>query len=168
MSNLSTLGKALQVYAGDFNDAYPTAHKWCDVLIEQDLVSDKQLICPASGAVRGESSYALNKHIVGRKRSSAPADAVVLFETNFGAGTDSREGRLKDREFHKHLNEGEHSDERVFRLRWNQVGGAEIVATENHDGKSCNILCNDGSVRRIRAEELGELKWKVEEDANSL
>lgn len=45
---------------------------------------------------------------------------------------------------------------------WNQRGGAEILTTENHGGKGCNVLFNDGSVRFVRAEELGTLKWNVE------
>ncbi len=44
---------------------------------------------------------------------------------------------------------------------WNQFGGPELLTTENHNGL-CNILFNDGHVDFIRAEEIGELKWKVE------
>jgi prepilin-type processing-associated H-X9-DG protein len=46
---------------------------------------------------------------------------------------------------------------------WNQRGGPEILTTQNHNGKGCNVLFNDGSVRYVRPEELGELKWKAEE-----
>jgi prepilin-type processing-associated H-X9-DG protein len=46
---------------------------------------------------------------------------------------------------------------------WNQSGGPEILTTENHAGKGCNVLFNDGSVKFVEPEELGKLKWKVEE-----
>jgi len=43
---------------------------------------------------------------------------------------------------------------------WNQFGGPELLTTENHDGKGCNITFNDGSVNFVKTEELTELKWK--------
>lgn len=47
---------------------------------------------------------------------------------------------------------------------WNQVGGPEILTTENHKGEGCNILFNNGRVEFVKPERLGELKWEVEED----
>ena len=46
---------------------------------------------------------------------------------------------------------------------WNQLGGPEILTTENHEGKGCNILLNDGTARFVKTDELSKLKWKVEE-----
>jgi len=46
---------------------------------------------------------------------------------------------------------------------WNQFGGPEILTTENHKGKGCNVLFNDGSVEFVKPERLGELKWEAEE-----
>jgi prepilin-type processing-associated H-X9-DG protein len=46
---------------------------------------------------------------------------------------------------------------------WNQCGGPELLNTENHKGKGCNILFNDGRVEFVKTEQLGELKWKVEQ-----
>lgn len=46
---------------------------------------------------------------------------------------------------------------------WNQVGGPEILTTENHRGKGCNILFNNGNVEFVRSERLGELRWEVGE-----
>jgi prepilin-type processing-associated H-X9-DG protein len=43
---------------------------------------------------------------------------------------------------------------------WNQSGGPEILTTENHGGKGCNILFNDGSVKFIPADEFNRLKWE--------
>ncbi len=47
---------------------------------------------------------------------------------------------------------------------WNQVGGPELVTFENHEGKGCNVLFNDLHVEFVKPEQLGELKWEVEED----
>jgi hypothetical protein len=50
---------------------------------------------------------------------------------------------------------------------WNQFGGPELLTTENHEGKGCNILLNDRHVKFVRTEQLNELKWKVEEEEES-
>ncbi len=47
---------------------------------------------------------------------------------------------------------------------WNQSGGPELLAPENHRGKGCNILFNDRSIRFVRKEEFTKLKWKPGED----
>ncbi len=43
---------------------------------------------------------------------------------------------------------------------WNQVGGAELLTTENHNGEGCNILFGDGHVEFVKTEDLPKLKWK--------
>ena len=129
-TNMSILGKAMAVYADNNHGKYPTADKWCDLLIQGNYMTDKAFICPASRTTIGRSSYALNKNIVGMKRFDIPADTVLLFESNEG---------------------------------WNQVGGPEILTTKNHKGNRCYICFNDGSVRSLKKEQLGELKWKVED-----
>jgi len=45
---------------------------------------------------------------------------------------------------------------------WNQVGGAGLLAPENHKGKGCNILFGDFTVKFVDRENLGQLKWDVE------
>lgn len=42
---------------------------------------------------------------------------------------------------------------------WNQVGGPELLSTENHDGEGCYILFCDGHAEFVR--DLPNLKWKV-------
>ena len=42
---------------------------------------------------------------------------------------------------------------------WNQVGGPEILTTDNHQGEGCNVLFNDAHVRFVRAEDVNELQW---------
>jgi len=50
---------------------------------------------------------------------------------------------------------------------WNQSGGPEILTFENHKGKGCNVLFNDGHVEFVKPERLGELKWEGEKDEES-
>ncbi|MCP4261346.1 MAG: hypothetical protein GY774_28175 [Planctomycetes bacterium] len=50
---------------------------------------------------------------------------------------------------------------------WNQAGGPEILTLENHNGKGCSVLFNDGSVEFIKADQLGELKWGTEKENNT-
>ena len=52
---------------------------------------------------------------------------------------------------------------------WNQFGGPELLTTEHHEGKGCNVLFNDGDVEFIKKEQVGELKWKVDKgDSNEI
>ena len=83
-SNLALLGKAMLIYTEDFNGLYPTADKWCDLLVSFSRVEPNQFICRSSDAKVGESSYALNKNIAGKKYSEVPPDTVLLFETKVG------------------------------------------------------------------------------------
>lgn len=43
---------------------------------------------------------------------------------------------------------------------WNQVGGPEILTTENHEGKGCYVAFLDSHVEFIKAEDISKLKWK--------
>ncbi|MHC4489359.1 MAG: hypothetical protein ACYSW7_09340 [Planctomycetota bacterium] len=43
---------------------------------------------------------------------------------------------------------------------WNQFGGPELLAPENHRGKGCHILFNGQYVWFIRTEKFCDLKWK--------
>jgi hypothetical protein len=47
---------------------------------------------------------------------------------------------------------------------WNQFGGPELLTTENHRPRGCHVLFADLSVRFIKPDELGRLKWSA--DAN--
>ena len=44
---------------------------------------------------------------------------------------------------------------------WNQFGGPELLTLENHEGKTCNILYNDGHVEFVKPDQLGQLNWNV-------
>jgi prepilin-type processing-associated H-X9-DG protein len=42
---------------------------------------------------------------------------------------------------------------------WNQVGGPEMLTTDNHQGEGCNVLFVDNSVRFIKTRDIDKLKW---------
>ena len=83
-SRIETLGKAMLIYAGDYDEVYPTADKWCDLLIEQTSVNRHQGItkkdfkCPANTKAR--CSYAINPNVSPRSNPRL----VLLFETKGG------------------------------------------------------------------------------------
>lgn len=83
-TSISGLAKRIWVYSKDANDTLPPADKWCDLLVGHDYTTPKQFICKASDAVLGESSYAFNRNLAGRKLSEIPGDVVLLFECKPG------------------------------------------------------------------------------------
>ncbi|MHC4396840.1 MAG: hypothetical protein ACYS1A_14415 [Planctomycetota bacterium] len=42
---------------------------------------------------------------------------------------------------------------------WNQYGGPELLTFDNHRGKGCNVLFNDGRVEFVIPERIDELNW---------
>jgi prepilin-type processing-associated H-X9-DG protein len=46
---------------------------------------------------------------------------------------------------------------------WNQSGGPEILSTENHIGRGCNILFADGHVDWVKKEDLHKLRWTTDD-----
>ena len=129
VANLKGLRKVLVVYSKDFL-VYPTAQKWCDLLVENygteggQLFDEKVFVCKSASAKGdgGRCHYAINPNC----RLNSPGDTVLLFETTGG---------------------------------WNQYGGAEILTLDNHGGKGCCVLFNDGRVGFVAAEEVGRLRW---------
>lgn len=47
---------------------------------------------------------------------------------------------------------------------FNQVGGPELLSTDNHNGKGCNVLFNDNTVEFVKTEELAKLQFKDEQN----
>jgi prepilin-type processing-associated H-X9-DG protein len=82
-SNLGQLGKAIILYANDHNEMAPPK-EWCDALIKGGYITEETLVCPTSGAKRGQSSYAFNKNLLGRNLSEVNPNTVMVFETRPG------------------------------------------------------------------------------------
>ena len=78
MTNMRGLGAAIVVYANDYDDKYPTASQWCDLLIEYADVDPKSFRCRAGSD--GEFSYGFNENLDGLGFDDASADTVMLFE----------------------------------------------------------------------------------------
>ena len=170
-STFRGLSTSIKVYAYENDDRLPTARNWCDLFICHVDVDPKQFRCPESDAIEGESSYALNKNVIGMKLSEIPSDVVLMFETSFGRTEQGRTGRVKSREYFKFFvgpkppemysqDEKKKGDEKVYIDRWNQVGGKEILTTEYHKGIGCNILFADCSAAFFKKEGLDTLRWE--------
>jgi prepilin-type processing-associated H-X9-DG protein len=80
-TNLSGLGKAMLIYANDYNDMFPTPSKWCDLLIQYQEVTKQTLTCPS--APKETCSYAMNNDVE-KLGTNAPPDMVLLFESSPG------------------------------------------------------------------------------------
>ncbi len=81
-ANISGLGKAMIIYADDFNDTYPDSSKWCDLLVKYVDVTEKSFHCPGNSS-KGSCDYAMNKNIE-KIGTMAPPDIVLLFESTPG------------------------------------------------------------------------------------
>lgn len=170
---LRQFGRLMLVYDGGDGEIRPTADKWCDLFVKYLEVRPDEFICKGSDAKIGESSYAVNKNIAGKTNSQISTDVVSLFETDFGKTTAGRQELLQNREWYKVLGPGSRycpkwarkfrASDKVYNLRWNQVGGPEILTTEHHKGQGCNVLLHHGNVQFVKPEQFAKLKWKVEE-----
>ncbi len=42
---------------------------------------------------------------------------------------------------------------------WNRVGGPELLTTDNHNGKGCNVLFHTNTVEFVKTQDLANLLW---------
>lgn len=168
-TNLRGLGKIMMTYSTDYNGKLPTASQWCDLLVECTDVNVRTFLCPDSDAVRGESSYAMNKYIADINMTQLPADIVLLFETDYGRTAKRnwwklRQMRKKNDDLYSITESNGISklvrSDKLDKLRWNQVGGPEILSTEHYNGEGCNILFGDGHVSFESSKTIPNLRWK--------
>ncbi|MHC5061620.1 MAG: DUF4190 domain-containing protein [Planctomycetota bacterium] len=86
-TNVNMLGVAIMSYAYSSNgNGHITmeAEKWCDFLITRVNIEPNFFKCRASDAIRGESSYTLNKNVAGITLDEIPNDVVLIFESEPG------------------------------------------------------------------------------------
>jgi prepilin-type processing-associated H-X9-DG protein len=158
---MEKIGVALKAYAKDHNDMLP-AEDWCDILIMDYKLDTRDLFCHFfySRFREGESSYALNVHIMTTKLSDLPSNTVIAFETDFVGENPGRMISLWDRKCMKKHNEPIDTKQNVRESAWNQVGDISLVSCEHHAGLGCNILFADGHVEFVRKKDIPNLRWK--------
>lgn len=127
--NMSTLRDALKAYTNKHDGRIP-ASQWCDELITKESVLPETFICPTSHAKTGQSSYALNKNIVGMKLEDIPRDVVLLFETQPGWN--------------------QVGGPELFTTENHQVTW----------GKYGDVICIRGRAKNLPEEEIYKLRWK--------
>jgi|WetSurMetagenome_2_1015567.scaffolds.fasta_scaffold278011_1 hypothetical protein len=134
---INELGKAIKMYEGDFIK-YPDPNKWCDLLI--DDLGAKPFICYSGAPV----SYSL---VYGKIKYAQPKPQKG--NCSYAINPDC---------------EPNSSDDTVLlfetKIGWNQAGGPEILNIENHQGKGCHIVFNDGHNEFIKTDQLKYLRWK--------
>jgi len=167
-SNMTGLYKAMLIYANDSggNWPFPSANNWCDLLVKYQYVAPRQFLCRESDAVPGESSYAVNDNVYDVNSAQRPADMVLLFETDLGRESSPRNWTLGRRQWYQKLEainpkmvRKYHRNKKVYKNRWNQHGGPEILSTEHHEGQGCFIVFANGRVKFIKTENLPKLRW---------
>jgi prepilin-type processing-associated H-X9-DG protein len=169
-TNLKKLGRALIYYARKNYHHYPPPDRWCDLLIEHKRVKQEGFRC--AGAAKGRCHYALNpnaepisryenfdnyleSHYYDQKRRT-DVDELRLWHPTYRAESSSKRYVLPKLVLLFETKTG-----------WNQSGEDELLTTENHEGRGCNILFNDGRVQFVPTERLEDLRWKFE-DSNSV
>ncbi len=80
--NLSMLCKSIRIYANDYDGEYPTADKWCDLLLQHAGITEKQFVC--RGAFKKGNKKPCHYAINPNTEPNSPEDIVLLFETNGG------------------------------------------------------------------------------------
>jgi prepilin-type processing-associated H-X9-DG protein len=128
--NMKSLSIAIMVYANDYDGRFPTADKWCDLLIEHADVSEMSLRCPVSP--ESGFSFAFNKNLDGLTTESVGMDVVMIFESEPGINMTGGSQLVK-------TNRHPASDKASF-------GG-------------CNIGFADGRVEFVNADRISKLKW---------
>jgi prepilin-type processing-associated H-X9-DG protein len=160
-SNLSGLGKSLQMYAATHHDKLPVASKWCDLLVTYADTSTGQFCCLAYEPCHGESAYALNKFVADANLTQLPPNVVLVFETDLGRDPNNKAtNRQIDFIDDANNNPVLIRSASLDKLRWNQFGGPEILTASHHRGKGANILFADGHVEFVPVEKFPTLRWK--------
>jgi hypothetical protein len=167
-TNLKRLGGALIYYAKQNYHHYPSPDRWCDLLIEHAYVKQEDFQC--AGALKGRCHYALNPNA---EPISRYQDVDNYLESYYSDKKGLMDLNKEERRFWLPTYRAEHSNKKdvlpkivlLFETKagWNQLGEDELLTTENHEGMGCNILFNNGRVRFVPTERLGDLRWKVEE-----
>jgi prepilin-type processing-associated H-X9-DG protein len=78
-ANIQNIGLGLQIYATAYNEVWPPADRWCDLLLEAGYVEGACMFQCPDGLDSG-SDYAFNCALAGRKTNQPPG-TVLAFES---------------------------------------------------------------------------------------
>jgi len=80
--NLKCFGYGIQVYANDNDGKYPSIDRWCDLLINNEYLTEDCFVCNKArkDGDKSRSHYAMNSDC----GPNSPNDVVLLFETKGG------------------------------------------------------------------------------------
>jgi hypothetical protein len=142
--NLSRLGKAMQIYTNDNQGHYPEQNKWCDLILKHNQVDREHFYCPG---VKFQW-----------RRQIFPWPVPKNEKCYYAMNPDCEPNSPNDIVL-------------LFETKggWNQVGGPELLTTENHKGEGCNVVFGDLRVEFVKAEDIAELKWDTKkQDSESI
>lgn len=132
-NQLKHLGIAFAIYF-EHTGSYPTPEKWCDLLISEMEKSWKSGQIEKSLQCPEAEIRDVNCHYAMNPNCTSPKNSSMNTVLLF----ETKSGG------------------------WNLTGGPELLTTENHKEKVCNVLFNDGSVQRTKKEEIPNLRWNAE------
>jgi prepilin-type processing-associated H-X9-DG protein len=82
-NKLNDISIALIVYANDNDGNSPSPNKWCDLLIQEADLPQKDFLCPLDE--KDSCSYAINENLYKLEETAVvPAEMVALFEADLG------------------------------------------------------------------------------------
>jgi len=145
-TNLSGIGKAMLVYANEYNDRLPTPSQWCDLLISHEGVPPRAFQCRGPQRQLSRTLYPLEWRLCVRHRTASLREGPCSYAMNeHGASVSAEPDVVLCYE---------------AKPGWNQVGGPELLTTDYHEGRGCNIMFCDTHVEFVPTKRLGQLKWK--------
>ena len=151
-TNLALIWKAMSTYENEHGGKYPPVDQWCDLLEKQYGMTQRQFVCLSAK----EDNYSYTTD------SNSPNDRIFLYKDPNGRHF------YKKRSYYSLNPNAEPNSPAdlvlIFESKggWNQFGGMELVAPQNHRGRGCNVLFNDGHVNFVRTKDLKNLRWKAE------
>jgi hypothetical protein len=141
--NLRWLAKVWMVYANDDeNGRFPPPEKWCDFLLESGHVAEQHFVCPK----RLFFLPFLSEPVLIRPRPRRG-------RSHYALNPNAKPTSPPDTVLLFETKEG-----------WNCSGGPAVLSTENHEGRGCNVAFVDIHVSFVSTEQLGELRWKPDDD----
>ena len=129
VNNMKQLALAVRMYAGEHEDQFPPAARWCDAIQGGNpalggIGASKVFQCPAEPGQ--PCSYAFNAKLDRKSEREINPQTVMLFESEAG---------------------------------WNSSGGADKLKPHPHSARAVNVAFADGSVHQLPLSQLSTLRW---------